>query len=403
MMIQRGYKTELRLNNKQRTLCLKSAGVARFTYNWGLRIKQEEYQTTGKSPTAIDLHKCLNVLKKTDFPWMYDVSKCAAQEALRNLDRAFENFFRRVKAGETPGYPKFKSKKRGVGSFRLTGSIRVTATHIQLPRLGKLRLKETRYLPTTAKILAATVSEKAGRWFVSVQVEEERPQPEANTTTCGVDVGISALATLDNGTQFENPKALSRLQERLKRLQKRVSRKVKGSQNRKKAVKKLARLHYRIACVRKDALHKATTTITKSYGVIGIEDLNVAGMVKNHHLAQAVSDASFAEFHRQLAYKARWQGGRVVKADRFFPSSKTCSGCGAKKNDLKLSDRLFVCTHCGLTLNRDVNAAINLKHYTVSFAGINACGDGKLRDAVASSARPRSRKKTPCRAYVLHG
>jgi putative transposase len=401
MTIQRGYKTELRLNNKQRTLCLKSAGVARFAYNWGLRIKQDEYKATGKSPSAIDLHKRLNVLKKTDFPWMYDVSKCAAQEALRNLDKAFENFFRRVKAGETPGYPKFKSKKRGVGSFRMTGAIHVTATHIQLPRLGTLRLKETGYLPTDAKILAATVSEKAGRWFVSIQVEEERPQPMQNNAVCGVDVGISALATLDNGTQFENPKALSQLQEQLKRLQKRVSRKVKGSQNRKKAVKRLARLHYRIACVRKDAIHKATTTITKSFGVIGIEDLNVSGMVKNHSLAGAISDASFAEFHRQLAYKADWTGGQVIKADRFFPSSKTCSACGMKKDDLKLADRLFVCTHCGLTLNRDVNAALNLKHVTASSAGINARRDGKVQPS--GGGRQRSEKKTPDKVYVLFG
>ena len=195
MTIQRAYNTELRLNNTQRTFCLKSAGVARFAYNWGLRIKQDEYKATGKSPSAIELHKRLNVLKQTDFPWMYDVSKCAPQEALRNLDRAFENFFRRIKAGEKPGYPRFKSKKRGVGSFRLTGAIHVTQTHIQLPRLGRLRLKECGYLPTVAKILSATVSEKAGRWFVSVHVEEDIPTPKRNDTACGVDVGIAALAT----------------------------------------------------------------------------------------------------------------------------------------------------------------------------------------------------------------
>ena len=401
MTIQRAYNTELRLNTTQRTLCLKSAGVARFAYNWGLRIKQDEYKATGKSPSAIELHKRLNVLKQTDFPWMYDVSKCAPQEALRNLDRAFENFFRRIKAGEKPGYPRFKSKKRGVGSFRLTGAIHVTQTHIQLPRLGRLRLKECGYLPTVAKILSATVSEKAGRWFVSVHVEEDIPTPKRNDTACGVDVGIAALATLDNGTQFENPKALSRLQERLTRAQRSVSRKTKGSQNRKQAVKRLARVHSRIACIRKDAIHKATTTITKLFGVIGIEDLHVAGMVKNHHLASAVSDASFAEFHRQVAYKAAWRGGIVVKADRFFASSKTCSACGTKKDTLALSARVFVCDVCGATLNRDVNAAINLRTYTASFAGINARRDGKVQPS--GSVRQRSEKKTPEKTDVLFG
>ena len=401
MTIQRAYTTELRLNNTQRALCLKSAGVARFAYNWGLRIKQDEYKATGKSPSAIELHKRLNVLKQTDFPWMYDVSKCAPQEALRNFDRAFENFFRRVKQGEKAGYPRFKSKKRGIGSFRLTGAIHVTQTHIQLPRLGRIRLKEAGYLPTAAKIFAATVSEKAGRWFVSAQVEEDHPTPNSNPAAYGVDVGIAALATLDNGTQFENPKALSRLQKRLKCLQKRVSRKVKGSQNRKNAVKRLALLHHRIACVRKDAIHKATTMITKSFGVIGMETLNVSGMMKNHCLASAVSDASFAEFHRQLAYKAAWRGGIVAKADRFFASSKTCSACGTKKDTLTLSERMFVCDHCGATLNRDVNAAINLSTSTASFAGINARGDGTVQPS--GGVRQRSEKKTPEKMNVLFG
>ncbi len=168
MKIFRGYKTELRLNNRQRTLCLKSCGVARFAYNWGLRIKIDEYRDTGKSPNAIELHRRLNALKATEFPWMYDVSKCAPQEALRDLDRAFEHFFRRVKNGEKPGFPKFKSRRKEIGSFRLTGSIRVDADLVKLPRLGWLKLRERGYLPTDAKILSATVSERAGRWFVSL-------------------------------------------------------------------------------------------------------------------------------------------------------------------------------------------------------------------------------------------
>jgi putative transposase len=174
MRVQRGYKTELDLTNEQRTACLQHAGTARFAYNWGLARRQAHYRATGKGLNAIALHKDLNALKQTEFPWMYHVSKCAAQEALRDLDSAYKHFFRRwhlKKAGQYKGrlgFPRYKSKKRGIGSFTLTGSIQVTEETIQLPRLGLLRLKEHQYLPTQAHILAATVSERAGRWFVSL-------------------------------------------------------------------------------------------------------------------------------------------------------------------------------------------------------------------------------------------
>jgi putative transposase len=379
MMIMKGYKTELDLNNTQRTLCLKSAGVARFAYNWGLRIKIEEYKSTGKSPDAMVLHRRLNALKKTEYPWMYEVSKCCAQEALRNLDNAFKNFFRRLKSGGKPGFPKFKSRKKGVGSFRLTGSIQVKTDKVKLPRLGWLKLKEKGYLPMNAKILSAIVSERAGRWFVSLQVQEEMKDLNPSSASCGVDVGITALATLDDGTTFENPKALKTLEERLIRLQRRVSRRKKGGHNRKKAVRQLSRLHYKIACIRKDAIHQATTAITRQYSKIGIETLNVKGMLKNHHLAKSIADASFSEFHRQLIYKAGWKNGQIIKVERFYPSSKICSQCGEIKTSLKLLERVFHCKHCGFTIDRDLNAAINLRNCTVSSTGINACRDGGLQ------------------------
>ena len=183
MLVQRGYKTELKLNNKQRTACSQHAGTARFAFNWGLARKIETYEKTGKSPSAIDLHRELNKLKKTEYPWMYEVSKCAPQEALRDLDKAYQNFFRRVKnGGKKKGFPRFKSKKNSRASFRLTGTIRVFRDGIQLPRLGVLRLKERMYLPVEGtpgvRILSATVSERAGRWYVSVQVKEEVPDPK---------------------------------------------------------------------------------------------------------------------------------------------------------------------------------------------------------------------------------
>lgn len=196
MQVVRGYKTELDLNNEQRTACLKHAGCARFAYNWGLARSQEAYRTTGKRPTSIDLHKDLNKLKQTDYPWMYEVSKCAPQEALRDVERAYKNFYRRAtlkKLGKWKGkvgFPKFKKKSKGIGSFRLTGSIKVSEESVQLPRLGRLRLHEHGYIPTHAKILSATVSEQAGRWFVSIQVEEEQerqsvPLHQLSTSTWG--------------------------------------------------------------------------------------------------------------------------------------------------------------------------------------------------------------------------
>jgi len=276
MLVVRGYKTELDLNNEQRTACLKHAGCARYAYNWGLARSIAAYRTTGKRPSAIDLHRELNALKKTEFPWMYEVSKCAMQEALRDLDTAYKNFFRRCRGviNHAPttegkwkgklGFPVFKKKSKGIGSFRLTGFIHVFSDAVQLPRLGRLRLHEHGYLPTNAKVFSATVSEEAGRWFVSVQVEIEQTVPERTATTAiGVDLGIKTLATLSDGTTFANPRALKHAQKRLRRLERQKARRVKGSQNRKKTVKKLAKQHARVAHMRRDATHKFGCKLTK--------------------------------------------------------------------------------------------------------------------------------------------
>lgn len=376
----RSYRTELDLNDKQRTACLQHAGVARFAYNFGLRRKREVYEATGKSPSAFDLSRELNAVKKTDFPWMYEVSKCAPQEALRNLDRAFDGFFRRCKQGSVKkGYPKFKSRKNGIGSFSFTGAIRVTDRSIQLPRLGVLRLKERGYFPTAARITRATVSERAGRWFVSILTDAEPTRPKGSETL-GVDVGIKHLAVLSDGTIFDNPRALKAAQCRVRQLQKSVSRKVKGSKNRKKAVARLARQHYRVSCVRSNAIHQATNAITKRASVVGIETLNVRGMLRNHCLAGALSDSGLSEFLRKLEYKMQWAGGTVVKADRFYPSSKTCSGCGFVLDKLSLSVREWSCPACGMVHDRDVNAAMNLKNMAASFA-VTACRLGSAGPA----------------------
>ena len=381
--IHRAYKTELDLNHEQTTACKKHAEAARWAYNWGLQRKQDTYRATGKSPSAIDLHRELNALKKTDVPWMYEVSKCAPQEALRHLESAFAHFFRRVKlkkAGKqrgTLGYPRFKSKKKGLGSFRLTGTIVVFGDAIQLPRLGRLHLKEGGYLPTSGvKVLSATVSEQAGHWYVSVLVEQEQAVPANTGPVVGVDLGIKALATLSDGTVVPNPRRLQRRLKKLKRFHRMVSRRTKGSQNRKKAVRRLGRLYRKVANQRANTLHQVTAHLAKTKRVIVIENLNVAGLLKNCHLAQAIADVGFGEFRRQLLYKAAWYGSQVVLADRWQPSSKTCSGCGWVDADLTLADRAFRCERCGLVLDRDLNAAINLSKLADSSPeSRNACGE----------------------------
>ena len=393
MLVQRAYKTELDPSDRQMTACRQHAGAARWAYNWGLHVRQERYQATKTSPTAIDLHRELNALKKTDVPWMYQVSKCAPQEALWNLDAAFQQFFRRCalkkqgKWSRKLGYPRFKTKKKGLGSFRLTGSIVVSDTAIVLPRLGRLRLKEREYLPTSGvKILSATVSEQAGRWYVSVQVEEERAVPENTGPVVGIDRGVKQLATLSDGTVIANPRHLKRRLKKLKRLQRMVSRRKKGSKNRKKAVRKLARLHRQIKNQRRNTLHQVTTRLARTKSVLVIENLNVSGMLQNHRLAQAIGDVGFAEFKRQLLYKANWYGARVILADRWEPSSKRCSGW--IDTDLTLSDRVYHCEQCGLVLDRDLNAAINLMQLAGSSSdSLNACG------AVSAGTRRKPRVK----------
>ena len=395
MLILRAFKTELDLNNRQKTACARHAGAARYAYNWGLARKIAAYRNGEKVHTAIDLHRELNVLKKTELVWMYAVSKCAPQEALRDLDRAYAHFFRRVKekkAGKMVkvGFPRFKSKKHGVGGFRLTGAIHIFEKVIQLPRLGVLRLKESGYLPTEGvKVLSATVSERAGRWFVSIQVEMEIPDPDPEgKPVAGIDLGLTRLATVSDGTAFENPRALKSNLGRIKRLQRVVSRRQPGSANRRKAIARLARTHQRVANIRKDALHQVTSRLARTKAAVVLEDLNVSGMLRNHHLAQAIADVGWYEFRRQMTYKGAWYGCQIFLADPYFPSTRRCSGCGNIKADMALSQRQYVCEACGLSLDRDLNAAHNLEGLlvgtewnarmivsTASSAGSHACGE----------------------------
>lgn len=375
MKVVRGYKTELDPTSEHYVMLCQCAGISRYAYNYGLARKEEAYKNGEKYPTAIDLQKELTARKHDDLPWLDDVSKWIFQNALRDLDGAFKNFFEKCKLKKQGrykgkcGYPKFKSKHKGRGSFRLDCPVHVFDGCVQLPKLGKIRLKEHGYIPTWGvKVLSATVSEKAGKWFVSVQVEEEHPEPvHATGTPLGIDVGIKTLATLSTGETFDNPKALRSRLKALKRASRHHSKKKKGSNNRKKAQKRLAKLHMRIANIRKDTLHKVTSQIvakTKPHNerpsVIVLEDLNVKGMLKNRTLARAMSDVGLGEFKRQLMYKAAYAGIEIKQVSRWYASSQLCHCCGWKNEELTLSDRVFVCHECGNVCDRDYNAAMNL-------------------------------------------
>lgn len=386
MLTQKAYKVELNPNNNQITSLLQHCGCARLAYNWALDRCQQKIS----KPNAMQLHKELNAIKAVDFPFMYEVSKCAPQEALRDLQKAFENFFQK-----RSGFPKFKSRHRSKNTFRLTGSIKVESNRIKLPRLGWIRLKETDYIPLEAHILSVTLSESGGKWYCSVLVKEEIEPLTKTDEVLGVDLGIKSLATCSDGFVVENPKSLPKYEQKIKRLQRILSRRKKGSNRRKKIQNKLKRVWKRVSDTRKDNIHKSTSHIvkTKQYGVVVLENLNVSGMAKNHKLAKAIHDASMSEFRRCIEYKAKWYGVEVVIADRWFPSSKVCSECGCIKNNLTLNDRAYECEHCDSVMDRDLNAAINLKN-TASSVEIYAHGDNSIPDSTESVGCRRSEKQT---------
>jgi putative transposase len=374
MIINLAYRYEMKPNGIQRMLLAKHAGAARFAYNWGLALRIELYEKYRKSTNAIEQHKLLNTLKASEFPWMYEVSKCAPQEALRDLDKAFKNFFRGLKQNQQIGFPKFK-KKGMRDSFRLTGTIKTKNKEIQLPRLGTLRLKEKSQLQ--GKILSATINREANRWYVSLAVEQhiEDPKPVLGDAL-GLDVGLNCFAALSNGEKIFSPKPLERKMKRLHRASKQHSRKIAGSRNRKKSAIKLARKHREIRNIRKDFLHKFSTHLTKTKSVIVIEDLNIKRMLSGNRLNRSIHDASWGEFRRMLEYKANWYGSKLVIAPRYYPSSKQCSDCGFLVNQMPLSIRHWECPICRTSHDRDINAAKNLlKYYTESSSGIYACGD----------------------------
>jgi len=355
-----GFKTQLKLNNYQQTQLAKHCGVARHAWNWGLGLtkqillhNQENPEDKIKFPSAVDLHKWLVAMVKPECPWYYQVSKCAPQYALRQLSEAWKQAFKKVKKP-----PRFKKKGRA-DSFTVDGSLKVDHFRVKVPVVGWLKTYER--IPIDQKPKSFTISRTADRWFVSWKIEIEPTNKPKSVNVVGVDVGVKALATLSTGEVFEGAKSYRKYYKKLSMLQWLNRNKAQGSNNWKKAQIKIARLHRKIANMRKDTLHKLTTYLAKNHSKIGIEELNVSGMLANHKLALAIADMGFYEFRRQLEYKCQLYGSQLVVIDRWFASSKTCSSCGTKKETLSLSDRVFKCDCCGLEIDRDWNASINLE------------------------------------------
>ena len=356
---------------------LSHAGAARFAYNVGLAHVKEGIEAGNRPEWSFfslvywwNANKDALAVNADGEPWWQENSKEAYSRALESLAKALSNWSKSRKGdrkGRKVGFPKFKAKGSatpkftyGTGSF---GLIKDDPKALKLPRIGRVHCMENvANRVGEAKVKRMTISQRAGRWYASLTVErEDKPVKRApKGGAVGVDLGVKTLATLSDGTVIKNPRYLRKSERKLKKAQQALSGKTKGSNRRAKAKAKVARIHAHVANRRSDAMHKLTTRLTRKYSDISIEDLHVAGMVKNHHLAKSIMDAAFGEFRRQLEYKTTRSGARLHVVDRWYRSSKTCSGCGSVKAKLSLSERTYRCDSCGLTMDRDLNAAINI-------------------------------------------
>ena len=362
----RAYKYRIYPTEEQKVLFAKTFGCCRFVYNWALNLKITAYKERKETLGNVYLTNLMKSELKAEHEWLSEVNSQSLQSALRNFDTACTNFFRNTK---TVGFPRFKSRKDRQ-SFLCPQHCRVDSEKgtITIPKAKDIPAVLHRKFKGTVKTVTVSMT-PSGKYFASVLVDtaiqELLTTPVENDTALGIDLGIKSLAICSDGRTFGNPKNLQRSLDRLKLFQKRLSRKQKGSANRNKARIKVARLQEHIANSRKDNLHKITHSLTHDSQVrtICMEDLNVKGMQRNHHLAQAVGDASFGMFLTLLEYKCKWYGVNLIKIGRFAPSSKTCGKCGYLYKGLKLSERSWTCPECGTHHDRDLNAACNIKEF----------------------------------------
>jgi putative transposase len=358
--MEKAYKFRIYPTTAQAALIAQTFGCKRWVYNHFLAERIAIYENEKRKAGRFEQDKRLTQLKK-EIEWLRLPDKCALQNAIADLDAAYQNFFRRVKSGGKPGFPKFKSKRDRHQSYKTSCNIKMHEKHVQLPKLGMVQCRISKQIE--GRIISATVSQNpSGKYFVSVLCTDVEIQPVDRTgAMVGVDLGLKELAITSDNQHFTNPKHFTKSQKKLAKLQRRLSRKSKGSNNREKARIKVARLHEHIANQRLDNAHKMTTSLVRDYDLIAIETLMPKNMVKNRRLAKAISDAAWGEIVSQLEYKCNWYGKELAKVDRFYPSSQTCNSCGYKNTDTKnLAVREWDCPKCGIHHDRDVNAAKNI-------------------------------------------
>lgn len=368
MVIKKAYKYRIYPTKEQQKQLAIQFGHARFVYNWALGVRKAHYEEHGKGIDYQDTAYMLTLIKNF-VPWLKEANAQVLQQSLKDLDRAYINFFEgRAK------YPKFKSKSHRQ-SVRYTQQFKVDGSKVYLSKVGHVRAVFHR--PIEGKVKNCTVSKtKSGKYFISIQCEVEIDDPQPRAGRVGIDLGLKDFVTLSTGEKVKPPKYLRKAERRLKIRQRRLSRKQKGSENRAKARVRVAIQHEKIANQRRDFHHKLSHNLTERFGFIAFENLNVAGMLKNHSLAKSIQDAGWSQFVGFCEYKAGWKAGQVEKRDRFFPSSKLCSACGEINQQLKLSDREWLCLGCGTVHDRDENAAINVLNGSTGGAPETyACGD----------------------------